>query len=156
MINLTKIARSVHNWIELIPPTMALGDLDFGKGAAAGLAMLGALATTEAAADGHDALVDKIDPAVLEEIQAGYQACVQDALKGSDWDGNFRIEGEEAAFYHEEALPLCDDRAESQINIALAEQRIAAADARIAEAEAGIARTNQELMDLVTGKTATN
>ena len=113
-------------------------------------------AVSEAAADGHEALVERIDPAVLEQIQTNYQACVQDALKGSDWDGNFRIEGEEAAFYHSEALPLCDDRAESQINIAISQAEIAQAQADITEADASIARTNQELMDLVRGNTATN
>ncbi len=137
MINLTKTRTWLHNGIDLIPLKMALGKI--GSGAVGALMAFGAVG--EAAADGHEALVERIDPAVLEQIQANYQACVQDALKGSDWDGNFRIEGEEAAFYHNEALPLCDDRAESQLNIAVAEQRIA--------------QTNDDLMALVRG-TATN
>ncbi len=137
MISLTKTAIWLHNEVDIILFEMTFGK--FGSGAVGALMALGAVGET--AADGHEALVERIDPAVLEQIQANYQACVQDALKGSDWDGNFRIEGEEAAFYHNEALPLCDDRAESQLNIAMAEQRIA--------------QTNDDLMALVRG-TATN
>lgn len=138
MKKLTKTANSIHNWTDLIPSNMKFGKLGSGVfGAAMALS-----AATEVAADGHEALAERIDPAVLAEIQRNYQACVQDALKGSDWDGNFKIEGDEAAFYHHEALPLCDERAESQVNIALGEQQIA--------------ETTERLMDLVQGKTATN
>lgn len=152
MINLTKTRSWLHNGIDLIPLKMALGKI--GSSVVGAVMAFGTVG--EAAADGHEALVERIDPAVLEQIQANYQICVQDALKGSDWDGNFRIEGEEAAFYHNEALPLCDESAESQLNIAISEQQIAHANARIANANESIAQTNQELLDLVRGKTATN
>lgn len=145
MINLTKTRSWLHNRIDLISLEMALGKI--GSGAVGAFMALGVVG--EAAADGHDALVDRIDPAVLEQIQSNYQACVQDALKGSDWDGNFRIEGEEAQHYHSFALPSCDRSAESQLNTALAGQQIAQAQAEQDE-------ITRNLMDLVQGKTATN
>lgn len=152
MIYLTETYIRLHNGVDLILSKMVLGRL--GSGVIGATMAFGAAG--EAVADGHEGLAERIDPAVLEQIQAKYQDCVQDALKGSDWDGNFRIEGEEAAFYHEEALPLCDESAESLLNIAVAEKRIALADARVAEADAGIEQTTRELMELVQGNTATN
>lgn len=152
MISLTKYPIWLHNELDITLSKMTFGK--FGSGVMGAAMALGAVG--EAAAEGHEALVERIDPAVMEEIQTKYQACVQEALKGSDWNGNFRIEGEEAQHYHSFALPSCDRSAESQFNTALAGQEIVQANADIAAAQAEKDEITRNLMDLVQGKTTTN
>ena len=163
MKKLTKIARSIHNGVDLIPLKMGFGKIGSGIAGAALLFQ----ASGEAVADNHIPGLEHLGEQVVAQISANYRECVQTNLGVLDMNNNGVIDtavdpgiGMSEASLMKDLNGGCDEVMANQIRAANADQRIdearagqAAAQERIAAAQVRIDNAKAR-MDQITANLA--